>query len=166
MSTNAKAKEALFLPSNRQATHHMQLLILPATVTQLGAYKIILFSTDHEILSQNAEASRSQLVTPTTNAHLVVRETVEFFAGHSADQIQLWTNVTTKGQLEDYTIRSHIAADMIHRSAATILETGLPASASNMDKNFRRLIEPTHRSMAIDSANAHTRPRFLTQRNL
>ncbi|KAA6364495.1 MAG: hypothetical protein EZS28_039979, partial [Streblomastix strix] len=109
-------------------------LIPPATVTQPGAHETNLFSTDHEILSQNAEASRSQLVTPTTNAHLVAKEAGELLAGQSADQIQLWTNVTTQAQLEDYTIRSHLAADLIHIPAAPILETGLPASARNMDK--------------------------------
>ncbi|KAA6383683.1 MAG: hypothetical protein EZS28_020788, partial [Streblomastix strix] len=64
-----------------------------------------------------------------TNAQLVAREAVELLAGQSADQIQLWTNVTTQAQLEDYTIRSHLAADLIHRPAAPNLETGLPASA-------------------------------------
>ncbi|KAA6369144.1 MAG: hypothetical protein EZS28_035331 [Streblomastix strix] len=134
MSTNAKPREALFLPPNRQATLHTQQLIPPATVTQPGAHEINLFSTDHEIISQNAEASRSQLVTPTTNAHLVAREAIELLAGQSADQIQLWTNVTTQAQLEDYTIRSHLAADLIHRPAAPILETGLLASTRNTDK--------------------------------
>ncbi|KAA6355909.1 MAG: hypothetical protein EZS28_048564, partial [Streblomastix strix] len=122
------------LPTQGQATLHTQQPIPPATVTQPGAHEINLFSTDHEILSQNAEASRSQLVTPATNAQLVAREAVELLAGQSADQIQLWTNVTTQAQLEDYTIRSHLAADLMHRPVARILETGLPASARNTDK--------------------------------
>ncbi|KAA6371392.1 MAG: hypothetical protein EZS28_033080 [Streblomastix strix] len=110
------------------------LFIPPVTVTQPGALQSNLFSTAHVILSQNAEASRSQLVTPTTNAHLVAREAVELLAGQSADQIQLWTNVTTQAQLEDYTIISHLAAVLIYISAAQIQETGLSASAKNIDK--------------------------------
>ncbi|KAA6374943.1 MAG: hypothetical protein EZS28_029529, partial [Streblomastix strix] len=123
-----------FLPTQGQATLHTQQPIRPATVTQPGAHEINLFSTDHEILSQNAEASRSQLVTPATNAQLVAGEAVELLAGQSADQIQLWTNVTTQAQLEDYTIRSYLKADLMHRLAAPILETDLPVSARNTDK--------------------------------
>ncbi|KAA6381149.1 MAG: hypothetical protein EZS28_023322 [Streblomastix strix] len=92
------------------------------------------FGTDHEILSQNAEALRSQLVTPAANAQLVAREAVELLAWQSADQIYLWTYATTQTQLEDYTIRSHLLADLIHRLAAPILETGLSADASNINK--------------------------------
>ncbi|KAA6373224.1 MAG: hypothetical protein EZS28_031250, partial [Streblomastix strix] len=134
MINKSNAKEKLFLTTQGQATLHIQQTIPPATVTQPGAHEINLFSTDHEIISQNAEASRSQLVTPATNAQLVASEAVELLAGQSADQIQLWTNVTTQAQLEDYTIRSHLAADLIRRPAAPILETGLPASARNTDK--------------------------------
>ncbi|KAA6354358.1 MAG: hypothetical protein EZS28_050115, partial [Streblomastix strix] len=48
------------------------------------------------------------------------------------DVIQM--NMTSQAQLEDYTIRSHLAADLIYRSAAPILEAGLPASARKTDK--------------------------------
>ncbi|KAA6401074.1 MAG: hypothetical protein EZS28_003395 [Streblomastix strix] len=123
-----------FLPSNRQASLQTQQHIPPATVTQPGARKINIFSTDDEILSQNAETSRSQLITPAMNAQLVAGGAVELLGGLSADQIQLWTNVTTQAQLEYYTIRSLLAADLKQRLAAPILETGLPASARNMDK--------------------------------
>ncbi|KAA6361173.1 MAG: hypothetical protein EZS28_043301, partial [Streblomastix strix] len=84
-------------------------------------------------LSQNAKASRSQLVTPTTNTHLVVREAVELLARKMAEQIQLRTNETTQAELEDQTIGSHFAGDLIHKLATSIVETGLPANSRNMD---------------------------------
>ncbi|KAA6403459.1 MAG: hypothetical protein EZS28_001013 [Streblomastix strix] len=104
MTIYAKTKDALFLPSNGQATLHTQQLILPANVTQPSEYEIYLFSTDDETLSQNAEAQRSKLVTPAMNAQLIAREAVELLAGQCAAQIYLCTNVMTQAQLEDYTI--------------------------------------------------------------
>ncbi|KAA6395771.1 MAG: hypothetical protein EZS28_008703 [Streblomastix strix] len=139
MTNKPNTKDRLFLPTQGQATLHTQQLIQPATIIQPGAQEINLFSTEYEILSQNAEASRSQLVTPATNAQLVARAAVEFIAGQSVDQIQLWMNVTTQAQLEDYTIRSHLTADLIHRPATPILETDLPANTKNLDKIFHNL---------------------------
>ncbi|KAA6380976.1 MAG: hypothetical protein EZS28_023498 [Streblomastix strix] len=136
MIAYAKTKQALFLPPNRRATLHTQQLIPPATAIQQGAHEINLFPTDHEILSQNTEASRSQLVTSTTNAHLVARVAIEILVGQNEDQSQLWTNTTAQVQQENHTIRSHLAADLILRPAAPILETGLHASARNMDKLY------------------------------
>ncbi|KAA6363205.1 MAG: hypothetical protein EZS28_041268 [Streblomastix strix] len=43
-------------------------------------------------------------------------------------------NVMTRVQLEDYTIRSYLAADLIHRLATPILKTGLLANTRNMYK--------------------------------
>ncbi|KAA6380734.1 MAG: hypothetical protein EZS28_023738 [Streblomastix strix] len=101
-------------------------LITPDTVTQQSAREINLFSGDDEILSQNAEASRVQLVTPVTNAQLVDKVAVEIVAGQSAQQIQLWMNIITQAQLEDYTFRSHLATNLIQRLAAQFWKLAYP----------------------------------------
>ncbi|KAA6382573.1 MAG: hypothetical protein EZS28_021899 [Streblomastix strix] len=57
----------------------LQQLIPHASVIQTCAHEIIQFSTDHEILSQNAEALWSLLFTPAMNVQLVATEAVELF---------------------------------------------------------------------------------------
>ncbi|KAA6388603.1 MAG: hypothetical protein EZS28_015869 [Streblomastix strix] len=108
------------------------IVITPKTATQQSVFEIMIFSGNHEVLLQNYQASRSQLVTSVSNAQLIAKEAVELLAEQSAEQILFQMNVTTQAQLEEFIIISLLAADLRHRLATPILETDLPVSAKNI----------------------------------
>lgn len=74
------------------------------------------------------------MVILSTNVLLVDKVATDLFDGQNADKIEFWTNVATQTQLEDIIVRSHLAADLIHRSAAPILEISLFANTMNVDR--------------------------------
>ncbi|KAA6368809.1 MAG: hypothetical protein EZS28_035664 [Streblomastix strix] len=121
------------------------LLFNPPTIAiQPGAHEINLFSTDHETLSQNAEASRSRLRRP----DLTLDERDDSGAARG-----LYDQIALSGRPDTQTSRSNFG-------------NGPTCESQEYGQNFIRFSEPTHRSMAIGSASAHTHPRFSTQRNL